>query len=316
MTDCAVQNSADPLEASSSRDELAATIASFNALIDRLHTTHESLRAEVTRLEAELKEANRRLRRSQELAALGEMAAGIAHEVRNPLGSIRLYASLLFRDLDDRPEQQEIAAKIDRAVGGLDRIVGDVLDFSRTLAIGAGRVLLGDVVHRSIDACRGLAESSDRAVEIRAEAIEQVISGDAALLERAVVNVLRNAIEAASETEAERWVAVSASEQLMRRTDGSRRSVVVLRVEDSGRGVSDEAIERMFNPFFTTRAVGTGLGLAIVHRIVDAHDGEITVRNGAHGAIVEVALPAESETVQPTDSGVEGLDITEQGRNA
>src|SRR6185295_5586605 len=96
-----------------------------------LQSTHESLREQVSRLQAELSEANAQVERSKRLAALGEMAAGIAHEVRNPLGSIRLYARMLEQDLADRPAERSIATKIASAVGGLDGVVGDVLSFAR-----------------------------------------------------------------------------------------------------------------------------------------------------------------------------------------
>src|SRR5438874_11415481 len=110
-------------------------MASFNEVTSKLERTHESLRLEVARLQDELRQANEQLERSRRLAALGQMAAGIAHEVRNPLGSIRLYASLLEQDLGDRPAEKEIAGKIAAAVQGLDGVVGDVLNFSRELKV-------------------------------------------------------------------------------------------------------------------------------------------------------------------------------------
>src|SRR5262249_42196179 len=111
--------------------ELAELMATFNEVTGRLQGTHESLKREVVRLQGELRDANEQLQRSRRLAALGEMAAGIAHEVRNPLGSIRLYARMLEHDLVDRPQERSVATKIAAAVHGLDGVVGDVLSFAR-----------------------------------------------------------------------------------------------------------------------------------------------------------------------------------------
>jgi signal transduction histidine kinase len=115
--------------------ELGELLAAFNEVTSRLQATHEQLNAEVIRLRTELVEANHQLERSRRLAALGEMAAGIAHEVRNPLGSIRLYAKMLDEDLVDRPAQRETVRKIAGAARGLDQIVGDMLSFAREFRV-------------------------------------------------------------------------------------------------------------------------------------------------------------------------------------
>jgi len=284
-----------PGEASPDSQELHAVISSFNDLVARLQTTHEALKGEVARLQAELHDANRRLRRSQELAALGEMAAGIAHEVRNPLGSIRLYASVLEEDLADRPQLAETARKIARAVVGLDRIVCDVLDFSRRMEARAEPVDARALLTGAVDDCRALLAPAG--VEAFVEAPEGLlVRCDRSLLHRALVNVVRNAIEAieaGGPAGAERFVRLGAGPGATRAADGRRLERVALRVEDTGPGVSPEAVERMFNPFFTTREAGTGLGLAIVHRIVDAHAGSVEVRpRPGGGTIVELLLPA------------------------
>ena len=119
-----------PMPALDSAD-LAELMGAFNDVAAKLQESNQMLTAEVTRLSGELRDANEQLMRSKRLAALGEMAAGIAHEIRNPLGSIGLYAEMLRDDLADRPEQRTCANKIGAAVTGLNRIVTDVLTFSR-----------------------------------------------------------------------------------------------------------------------------------------------------------------------------------------
>jgi len=123
--------------------ELEDLLRTFNDVTSKLQSTHETLRAEVSRLQGELEQANRRLRRSRELAALGEMAAGIAHEIRNPLGSIKLYTEALEADLRGDAPSHGTAVKIGSAVEGLDRIVGDVLAFAREMRLRPTRTRRG-----------------------------------------------------------------------------------------------------------------------------------------------------------------------------
>lgn len=284
--------------------ELGELFSAFNEVTARLQETHERLTGEVVRLKGELRRANDELDRSRRLAALGEMAAGIAHEVRNPLGSIGLYAEMLATDLADRPEERSVAEKIRRAVIGLDAVVGDVLSFSRAMRVRRVGVELPGAIERAAESCREVLAG----VGLELEGEDAEFFADAGLVQQALVNVIRNAAEAARANAGTRepevrvaWggAEIGAEEQPVR--------AVSVRVSDSGAGLSDEVRERMFNPFFTTRNVGTGLGLAIVHRIVDAHGGQIRVRNAergeglAGGAVIELVLPVgvESEDSYP-----------------
>lgn len=265
--------------------DLAELLTVFNEVTSRLEATHDQLRAEVARLNGELARANEEVERSRRLAALGEMAAGIAHEIRNPLGSIRLYARMLEEDLRHMPEPHRVACRIAEAARTMDAIVRDVLSFARGQAIRAERVRVSEVIAEALSAC--LEEGSGvrvvRADLSRGEGAE--VLGDATLLRQALVNLIRNAREAMEESRGERVLTLDA------RRHGEW---VTLSVRDTGVGVSEEVARRMFNPFFTTRPAGTGLGLAIVHRIVEGHGGRVSVRNNVPGpgATAEVVLPA------------------------
>lgn len=276
--------------------DLADLLASFNAAAARLQATHETLAAEVARLKGELSEAREQAARSKRLAALGEMAAGIAHEVRNPLGSIRLYARMLEQDLADRPEQRRVAEKIALAVSGLDGVVSDVLSFAREVRVRAETVDGDELLRGACAVARGDA-ACWRGVEVRIDGGGQGVRCDAALMQQALVNLIRNAAEAMGENGPGRERVLGLAARATRAADaagGPARPMHALVVSDTGPGLSDETIERMFNPFFTTRATGTGLGLAIVHRIVDAHGGRVAVSNAdGGGAVIEVLLPRE-----------------------
>lgn len=306
--------------------ELAEVLGAFNDATSRLQVAHESLRAEVVRLQGELRAANEQIERSRRLAALGEMAAGIAHEVRNPLGSIRLYARMLVDDLKDRPGERTVAEKIASATRGLDAVVTDVLAFAREMRLNAQPVELDAVVVRAVEEC--LAVDREEVATFRvggggetagAGAIrvtyaigagDCVAVCDAAILHRAIVNVVRNALQAMREKGADaRDLRIGVERSVKPEPGGRSREYLALSVRDSGPGIPAHVMERMFNPFFTTRATGTGLGLAIVHRIMDAHGGRVEVRNVGEGgeaegvgggAVVELLLPIDA------DAGIQG----------
>jgi signal transduction histidine kinase len=291
MTEQAVQQQAGSLSAG----DLAELMASFNEVTAKLESTHTQLRGEVARLNTELVQANEALQRSKRLAALGEMAAGISHEIRNPLGSIRLYTRMLQEDLAEMPEQCGIVDKIGRAVTGLDQIVGDVLAFSREIRASLTECNTALLLEDACDAC--VAELAEIKVSIEVDTQCNEIQGDASLLHQALINIIRNGAQATRDNGGESIVIGVSQTQEHRH----------VWVRDSGGGIEESVIERMFNPFFTTRAAGTGLGLSIVHRIMDAHGGSVQVKNNTDesgwtsGATVSLLLPKRIVNALPED---------------
>jgi len=267
-------------------DDLMQIIDAYNQVSSRLEKTHEALHQQVHRLQDELASANAELQRSKRLAALGEMAAGIAHEVRNPLGSIQLYANLLEKNLADQPQSCDLAQKISRSVRGLNAIVSDVLMLSREMQLRRESVDAMELFEYAVEVNQPGIDAAG--VEVRFEVPTDgcVVSVDRDRLSQALVNLVRNAVDAMADGGALTLTAVCEDNH------------VALVVADTGPGISDEAIDRIFNPFFTTRASGTGLGLAIVHRIVDAHGGSIAVHNAnvdGSGAVFTLSLPKHDD---------------------
>ncbi len=297
-----------------SAGELAELVTAFNDVAASLQATHETLRAEVARLEAELRTTRRQLRRSRHLASLGEMAAGIAHEVRNPLGSIKLYAAMLVTDLVDRAPEREIASKIVGSVDRANAVVGDVLAFSRRISVRWSPTSAHELLDEAREACAGCVSGGVR-VEARYLAREPLaVACDAPLVQQALVNVIRNALEALAEGQRPAGspppaVVLDAVPRSVLGPDGERVAMTALCITDNGPGLPPEVMERMFNPFFTTRAAGTGLGLAIVHRIIDAHAGRVVARNnpapdamsGPAGATIELLLPTRPPELMTTE---------------
>jgi signal transduction histidine kinase len=278
--------------------DLAELMGAFSEVTAKLQAAHEQLHSEVARLTRELGEANSQLERSRRLAALGEMAAGIAHEVRNPLGSIRLYARMLEQDLHDRPSERGVASKIAGAARVMDGVVGDVLTFAREFRLRPADVDVVELFDRVLESCCHDGVVGWRGVEIirlDRETSVPVVLADPSLLQQALVNVVRNAFEAMAEAPGrDHTLTLSFGPSEL---EGIRWASLCIR--DTGPGVSPEVVARMFNPFFTTRGTGTGLGLAIVHRIIDAHAGRVRVRNNedGRGASVEFLLPADTEAI-------------------
>lgn len=273
--------------------DLGELLGAFNEVTAKLQVSHDQLTAEVSRLRGQLREADDQLQRSRRLAGLGEMAAGIAHEIRNPLGSIGLYARMLAEDLTDRPEERAVATKIGRAVRGLDAIVTDVLAFAGESRMRVTPTLAGELLESALEQAGVEASAIEVAVELPDRDLE--LECDQGKLRQALVNIVRNAVEAIEE--ARRLGHAGPSRLIVGAAVAEIPGVeaVAFSVRDTGTGLHGEVNERMFNPFYTTREAGTGLGLAIVHRIVDAHGGRVSVSNNGpgvgDGATVEILIP-------------------------
>lgn len=295
-----------PAKASLSPSDLAELMSTFNDITGKLTATHETLQAEVARLTRELSDANLQLERSRRLAALGEMAAGIAHEVRNPLGCIRLYARMLVQDLAEMPAPREIASKIGRAAAGLDGIVGDVLTFSREFKARRSAIIARDLFDSVLESVCHDGTPGWREVTFKREGDDVELVGDPGLLRQALVNLVRNGVEAAREGAQNRVVTLIAQRGRGRGRARADQEVLIM-VRDTGPGIPGDVLARMFNPFFTTRATGTGLGLAIVHRIVDAHGGRVLAANNeaskGTGATFTVHLPLTEERAEQVSTG-------------
>jgi len=261
------------------REDLVKILETYNHAAERLKESHDVLQTEVRRLREELASKNRQLERRKRLAALGEMAAGLAHEIRNPLAGIHLYANLLRRDLTDRTEQVETVDKIITGVKALDSLVTDVLALTHTVEPNFTASDMVGIIQSAIELLQPLIVERKVQIVFHSSS-EMVLMCDSRMLQRAILNLLKNAIEAAGE---EGRVLIDLH---------ARNQRVILQLADSGPGIDPEIADRIFNPFFTTKDYGTGLGLSIVHRIIEAHDGSISAgRSSLGGALFTIKIP-------------------------
>ena len=274
------------LELTPRERELGAIIDAYSQVTEDLKSSHEKLSREVKRLREELEGKNRQLRRRERLVALGELAAGVAHEIRNPLGGIRLFASLLARDLVDRPESLRVVDKIVQGVTSLESIVTGILDFARPPEPVPGHVRMDTLVREVAELAAPRIERANVKVEVAPSLGGVWLITDGRLLQRALLNLLLNAVEAAGHGD-------QPGEVLLDLAEVSEEHVV-LEVRDNGPGIAPELLDRIFNPFFTTKDTGTGLGLAIVHQIVESLGGSIRAGNRTEGgAVFAIRLPRQ-----------------------
>ncbi|OYT70752.1 MAG: hypothetical protein CFK52_09975 [Chloracidobacterium sp. CP2_5A] len=219
-------------------------------------------------------------RAKETLEGVGELAAGIAHEFKNSLATIDGYARLLAQDAP----QSDAALALREEARRLTQVVTDFLTFARPTRIAFAPVSLAEIAAEAAIALRDLA--AQRGVTLRIAQDLPTVAGDAALLRRALENLLRNAIEAIPESAPTKLVSLRAE------TDAGEATLMV---EDSGGGLPPEVAANLFAPFFTTKKEGHGLGLAIVRKIVVSHNGRIEACNLPEGgARFRVSLPLQT----------------------
>ena len=232
----------------------------------------------------ELQQKNEQLERKNRLAALGEMAAGIAHEIRNPLGGIQLYASLLENDLSGQEDQLKVVRKISKGVKSLDMIVNDILAFTQDQNCNQTEVHLMGLVSEVIDYVQPHIAGSQIEIDRRQVDRGLICQVDLDMMRRVLLNLLLNAIDALAD---KGKITISADTQ-----DVQSAFKVRIKIADNGPGVAAEDMNKVFNPFFTTKDTGTGLGLTIAHRLVECHGGQISVTNNKEGgATFSILLP-------------------------
>jgi signal transduction histidine kinase len=229
------------------------------------------------------------------LAALGEMAAAMAHEIKNPLAGIEVMAGLLRRELTGKKDAQALVADIINEAKMANAIVQEMLEFVRPVRLQLDRASVPEALASAITMADGKARRGDIQVDVSLPVDLPRIQGDDHQLTQVFANLLINAYEALDGRGAVtvRARVVDSSEDGALLPDGLHPvPTVIIEVADTGPGVAPEVIDKIFNPFITTKAQGSGLGLAIVRKIVDAHEGRIDVRSAVNqGTCFRVTLP-------------------------
>ena len=314
-----------------SKNEIGQLIGSFNRMIERLKENQESLENYLESLEStnkKLKQAQEELIRTEKLASIGRFAAGVAHEVGNPLGAILGYTSILQKEGLDREESKDYLKRIVKEIERINRIVRELLDFARPSKFEIKDVEINKVIESTLSLLSYQNNFKNIETRLNLQSDLPAIKGDEFQLSQVFINIILNAIDAmpkggilriqtsthvVENLDVDRFQRIyprrrksdptESDYSRMRKTDplaalfkkfseGDR--LVKIRISDTGSGIKKEDLENIFDPFFTTKAPdkGTGLGLSISLRIVESLEGEIRVESEVgKGTTFEVYFP-------------------------
>ena len=215
---------------------------------------------------SEVRSLRREVARSQRLASLGSLAAGVAHEIRNPLSSIKGFA-VYFRERQEKEEEKQIAGIMIQEVDRLNRVVSQLVELAKPVSVSKKPVSLRNVIENSLKLLE--RDAPEKKIEIKTifmpEDLQIAIDGDR--INQVLLNLYLNAIES-----------MEKGGRLSVELSGGEGGAII-KVSDTGSGVGEKDLPHVFDPYFTTKTTGTGLGLAIVHNITEAHDGKITVES-------------------------------------
>jgi two-component system sensor histidine kinase HydH len=230
----------------------------------------------------EIKELEERIKRSERLASLGSLAAGMAHEIRNPLSSIKGFAQFFLKKTIPGTEDHKYSEVMIKEVERLNRVISNLLDFARPRELVKEKVPLADLIYHSIQLIQDDARSKSIQLIIDIEEGIPDLELDRDQITQVLLNIELNALDVMQE-EGKLQV------RCFRRKD---TDAVVLEIEDTGPGISEDELSKIFDPYYTTKKRGTGLGLAIAHRIVETHSGTLSVRSKkGSGTVFSIELP-------------------------
>lgn len=230
----------------------------------------------------EVQDLKREIERSQRLASLGKLAAGIAHEIRNPLSSIKGFATYFGERYKQIPEDHKTAEIMVQEVERLNRVIGQLLEFARPMEIQKKSTPIHTVIQDSLKMIEKDAEKKGITIKTRLSPEITQVSLDSDRINQVLLNLYLNAIEAMGQGG---MLGIDLSRD-------ERSARIKIAVSDTGVGIKGENLDHIFDPYFTTKQSGTGLGLAIVHKIIESHKGEVRVESEpGKGTTVTILLP-------------------------
>jgi len=262
-------------------------------LIDQLE---ENL-SQLAQSHAELRETQQQLIQSEKMASVGQLAAGVAHEINNPLGTILLYSHMILEKLEQQDDRREELDTIAKEAARCRDIVRGLLDFARQRKLQVENVNVNKILEEALSLEAAQPSFQKVKVLITLDPSLPPTGGDPVQLKEVFLNILSNAVEAMPE-----GGAVTVSSRFL---DGAARQIEVM-IRDTGQGIPPENLDKIFMPFYTTKKIGqgTGLGLAIAYGIVKMHRGAIEVKSKVgEGTAFWVKLPASAPAQNPASAG-------------
>jgi signal transduction histidine kinase len=266
----------------SGQDEIGTLSKSFNSMADDLSALIDSLKRKEISLKSaydDLMQTQGQLVQSEKMAAIGELVAGVVHEMRNPLSSVKLNFQIIGRSLDREGLLHEHYSIGLEQIAQLEKMLSSLLDYSKPISVEKTPFRLETVMAESIQQLQSFIESCS--IELRADGPLPHVMGDPEQIRQVLVNVIKNAIESAGPA--------GKVEVRMKASAGEGDKGILIEVSDNGPGISQQDMKRIFQPFFTTKEMGTGLGLSIVKKIMEAHGFRVSV-SSEEGAGTMVSL--------------------------
>jgi signal transduction histidine kinase len=267
-------------------EQVNRSYLSLQEAFEKINLELAGKNAELRKSLAERESLEKQLVQASAMAALGEMSATVAHEIRNPLGAMGVWAGLLERDLDANDPRRKTLGKITEGLAKLNKIVTNLLVYTRPIATEFRRVRLDALLDEIVDFTEIEIQRLGREITVEkgfTSAEAMYVMADPEKINQAIINLCLNAVQAMEGGGALR-VALE--------RDGGSGKNIIFSIIDTGCGIDSEHIGKIFDPFFTTKEDGTGLGLAIVRKIIESHGGKIEIQSepGA-GTRVSCYLP-------------------------
>lgn len=256
-------------------DEIGMLYDAFGSMAKQLQARQDSLEERVDLQQAELKKTELAAARSQQMAALGQLAAGVTHEIRTPVASLKLFLESVKGEIEISTEYEE---DFEIAMGQIKRIEATInrfLDFAKPQEPILSLINVKNLIDEALLVVRPKANQQETVVKVEVDGELPEVEGDRKQLGEALVNLMVNSLEAMTYRGE---LTATACMDRNGATDG-RTERIMIRVADTGPGIDKSGFEKVFDPFFTTKASGTGLGLSIVQTIIRGHGGEITVES-------------------------------------
>jgi two-component system sensor histidine kinase HydH len=236
---------------------------------------------------SELKRLEKEVQRHDRLVALGKMAAGVAHEVRNPLSSIKGFATLLGSKFKDGSQEHEAADLLVQEAERLNRSITELLNYARPTSLRKESVNFGDIVNSSLRLISSDAQALEVKILLDIEPDLPTVSVDKDKINQILLNLYLNGLQAMEFSSSKKELKVFVHRD-------ANTGMVVIEVQDTGCGIPQENLDKVLDPYYTTKPEGTGLGLALVYKIIDEHNGTITFfSKEGEGTTVTVSLPIQ-----------------------
>ena len=234
----------------------------------------------------EIKALQERVTTSERLAAIGSLAAGVAHEIRNPLSSIKGFAQFFLKKNPPESTDHQYSEVMIQEVERLDRVITNLLDYANPKEPAQEQTSLTDIIHRSIALITDDAKAKKIDVTVEIEENIPPVKVDRDQITQVLLNIALNGLDAMKK----------GGKLTVRCFMDDEKKLVIVEIKDTGHGIPEEELSRIFDPFYTTKKTGTGLGLAIAHRIMENHGGTLSVKStGTSGTTFRITVPAQRE---------------------